>query len=97
MKKFAIPYRIDGKDWIDPDLFLDNAKQSITNHLIDRRQTKVKLILSSMMEKVDLKSGEMIVKEAAFHSKTEVNLESTDSNELFSKMKETVLEYLAKF
>ena len=39
-----------------------------------------------MMKKVDLKSGEVIVIEAAFHSKTEVNLESTDSNELFSKM-----------
>ena len=50
-----------------------------------------------MMEKVNLKSGEVIAKGAAFHSKTEVNLESTDSNELFSKMKETVLVFLAKF
>ena len=50
-----------------------------------------------MMEKVDLKSGEVIAKEAAFHSKTEVNLKSTNSNELFSKMKETVVESLAKF
>ena len=50
-----------------------------------------------MMEKVDLKSDEVIAIEAAFHSKTEVNLESTDSNELFSNMKETVLESLAKF
>ena len=50
-----------------------------------------------MMEKVDLKSGEVIGKEEAFHSKTEVNLESTNSSELFSKMKETVLESLAKF
>ena len=39
----------------------------------------------------------MIAKEAAFHSKTEVSLESTNSNDLFSKMKETVLESLAKF
>ena len=46
-----------------------------------------------MMEKVDLKSGEVIAKEAAFHS----NLESTNSNRLFSKIKETVLESLAKF
>ena len=38
----------------------------------------------------------MIAKEAAFHSKTEVNLESTDCNELFSKTKETVLETIAK-
>ena len=50
-----------------------------------------------MMEKVDLKSGEVIAKEEKFHSKTEVNLESTDSNELFSRMKETVLESLAQF
>ena len=44
-----------------------------------------------------MKNGEVIVNDAAFHSKTEVNLESTNSNELFSKMKETVLESLAKF
>ena len=74
-----------------------NSKQPITNLMINSRQTKVKLILSCMMEKVDLKSGEVITKEAAFHSKTEVNLESTDCNELFSKMTETVLESLAKF
>ena len=65
--------------------------------MINTRQTKVKLILSCTMEKVDLRSGEVIAKEAAFHSKTEVNLESTDSNELFLKMKETVLESLANF
>ena len=49
-----------------------------------------------MMEKVDLKSDEVIVKEAAFHYKTEVNLESTNSNELFSKMKETVYGVCSK-
>ena len=49
------------------------------------------------MEKFDLKSGKVIAKDAAFHSKTEVNLESTDSNELFSKTKENILESLAKF
>ena len=88
---------MDGKDWIDPDLFLVNAKQSITILPINIRQTKIKLILSCIMEKVDLKSGEVITKEAAFHSTTEVKLESTNSNELFSKMKETVLKSLAKF
>ena len=59
--------------------------QSMIILLINRRQTKVKLILSCMMEKVDLKSGEVIAKDAVFHSKTEVNLESTNSKELFSK------------
>ena len=50
-----------------------------------------------MMEKVDLKGDEMIAKEAAFHSKKEVNLESTNSNELCSKMEESFLESLGKF
>ena len=45
------------------------------------------------MDKVDLNIGEVVAKEAAFHSKTEVNLETTDSNELFSKMKETVVNH----
>ena len=97
LKKFAIQYRIDGANGYDPESFLLNSKQPITNLMINSRQTKVKLIHSCMMEKVDLKSGEVISKEAAFHSKSEVNLESTDCNELFSKMKETVLESLAKF
>ena len=46
LKKFAIRYRIYRKDGVDPDLFLLNAKQSITNLLINRRQYKVKLIFS---------------------------------------------------
>ena len=40
-KKFAIQNRIDGKDGFDPDLFLINAKQSITYRLINERQYKL--------------------------------------------------------
>ena len=89
LKKFAIQYRINGSNAYEPESFLLNSKQPITNLMINSGQTKVKFILSCMMEKVDLKSGEVIANEAAFHSKTEVILESTDCNELFSKMKET--------
>ena len=96
LKNFTIQYRIKGSNGCDPESFLLNSKQPITNLMINTRQIKVKLILSCMMEKVDLES-EVIAKEAAFHSKTEVNLESNDSNELFFKMKQTVLVSLAKF
>ena len=88
---FAIQHQIKGLNGYDSESFLLNSKQPITNLMINTRQTKVKLILSCMIENVDQKSGEVIDKEAAFHSKTEVNIESTDSNELFSKKKETVL------
>ena len=87
LKNFPIQFQIKGLNGYDPESFLLNSKQPITNLMINTRQTKVKLILSFMMEKVDLKSGEVIAKEVAFHSKTEVYLESTNSNELFSKLK----------
>ena len=90
LKIFAIQYQIKGSNRYDSESFQLNSKVPITNFMINTRQTNVKLILSCMMEKVDLKSGEVIAIEAALHSKTEVNLESTNSNELFSKMKETV-------
>ena len=85
LKNFAIQYRIKGSNGYDRESFLLNSKQPITNLMINTLQTKVKLIPSCMMENIDLKSGEVIAKEAAFHSKPEVHLESNDSNELFSK------------
>ena len=97
LKNFAIQHQIKGLNGYDPESFLLNSKQPITNLMINTRQTKVTLILSCMMEKVDLKSGEVIPKDAAFHFKAEVTLENTNSNELFSKMKESVLESFAKF
>ena len=87
LKNFTIQYQIKGSNGYDPESFLLNSKLPITNLVINKQQIKVKVILSCMMEKVDLKSGEVIAKEAAFYCKTEVNLESTNSNELFSKMK----------
>ena len=73
LKSFAIQHQIKELNRYDPESFLLNSKQPITNLMINTRQTKVKLILSCKMEKVDLKSGEVIAKETAFHSKTEVN------------------------
>ena len=96
LRNFAIQYQIKGSNGYDPESFRLNSKLPISNLVINTRQTKVKLILSCIMEKVDVKSSEVIANEAAFHSKTEVILESTNSNELFSKTKETLLESLAK-
>ena len=89
LKSFAIQHQIKGLNGYDPESFLFNSKQPITNLMINTRQTKVKLIPSCMMEKVDPNSGEVIAKEAAFHCKTEVNKESINSNDFLSKMKET--------
>ena len=98
LKEFAIQRRIDGKHWIVHDSFCLTLSSLLQIFfMINTRQTKVKLSFSCTMEKVDLKSGEVTAKEAAFLSKTEVILESTNFNELFSTMKETVFDSLVKF
>ena len=62
LKNFAIQYRIKGSNGYDSESFLFNPKQPITNLTINTRQTKVKLILSCMMKKVDLTNGEVIAR-----------------------------------
>ena len=57
LKSFVIQYQIKGSNGYDPDLFLFNSKLPITNLMINTQQAKVKLILSCMIEKVDLKSA----------------------------------------
>ena len=50
------------------------------------------------MEKVDLQSGEVIAKEVAFHSKIEVNLESTNSKRIVFENERNCFGWsLAKF
>jgi hypothetical protein len=97
LRKFTTQYTIHGKDGYDPLTFLKIVEPEVTKLLTDNRGTKVKVILQCMMEKNDLQSGEVVLHAAAFHSDTDVNLEATDVNELYSTMSEVVLERLAKF
>src|ERR1043165_1224440 len=49
------------------------------------------------MERVDMKSGEVTSGDYPFVSKTEVILEATDTNEVYSKVKEKITESIASF
>ena len=62
LKNVVIQYQLKGLNGYHPESFLLNSKQPITNLMINTQQTKVKLILLHMMEKFDLKNGEMIAK-----------------------------------
>ena len=55
LKNFAIQHEIKGLNGYDSESFLLKYKQHITNVMINTHQTKVKLIISCMMEKVDIK------------------------------------------
>ena len=49
------------------------------------------------MERTEIKTWEVIVKNAAFHSEQEVYLEGTDTDEMYMKMKDRVIENLTVF
>ena len=94
MGEFVKEYVITSRDGYDPDSFMDAAKETVINLLENNRQTKVKLILKCIME---IKTGEVIAKDAAFHSEQEVYLEITDIDEMYMKMKDRVIENLTVF
>ena len=79
--EFVKEYVITSRDVYGPDLFMDAAKETVIKLLENSRQTKVKLISKCIMERTEIKTGEVIVKDAAFHSEQEVYLEGTDTDE----------------
>lgn len=60
LRKFMNQYTVHRQIFHDLQSFMGNAKQSITNVLENNQETKEKLILDSVMEKVGIKSGEQI-------------------------------------
>ena len=97
IKGFAKQYVVDGNAGTDAATFLNSVKPEVTSLLGKNRQTKVNMVLTCEMEKVDLKSGEVINVTAPFVSKTEVVLEGTDVGELYSKASDKMLESMAAF
>ena len=97
LKKFTTQYIIHGKDGYDPLTFLKIVKPEVIKLLKDTRSIKVKMVLKCMMQKYDMETDDEIIKESAFHSDVDVNLEATDVNELYNTMSGVVLERLATF
>ena len=97
LNRFATQYKIDGRSGYEPKTFLAATKQPVVNLLVKNRQTKVVLVLRCMMEKTNLQTGEVVVREAPFWSGVEVNLEATNLDELYEKWKSKILENISTF
>ena len=94
VRYFAKVHTINGIEGYDGRTFLNDAENSITRVLRENRQTKVKLIFKCYMIK-EGPDGE-IIRPFEFHSKSEVNLEGTDENELYNNMLDTIEEKIQK-
>ena len=97
IKGFAKQYTVDGIAGTDAVTFLNHVKSEVVNLISKNRQTKINLVLLCEMERVDIKSGEVINIAAPFLSKTEVVLDGTDVGELYNTASDKILESVAKF
>ena len=89
---FAKVYPVDGKLKIDPQSFMDGARENLTEILRNNRNTKVKLILICYLKH----EKDNIIKKFGFHSHIEINLEGTDEDNIYFMMTERILEKIAR-
>src|SRR6218665_3160408 len=58
IKEFTKQYTIDGTSGINALSFLNSLRPHIVNLLSENRQTKINLVLTCTMERVDMQTGE---------------------------------------
>ena len=79
----AKQYTIDGVSDYDVKTFLYEVRSQVIDKLTGNRQVKVYFALSCNMERVDMKTGDVITAKPHFSSKNAINLDSTDVNILY--------------
>src|SRR6218665_2479926 len=84
IKGFTKQYTIDGTSGIDALSFLNAVRPHVVNLLSENRQTKINLVLTCAMERVDMQTGQEESANIPFVSKTEVILDAADINEIYS-------------
>ena len=97
IKGFTKQHTIDGIDGIDAESFLNAVESRVVSLLSQNRQTKINLVLTCTMERVNIKTGEVDSDDIPFRSLTEVVLDSTDVNEIYNKAKDKIMESMASF
>ena len=90
-------FTIDGKPGCDPRTFFEAIRDLVLEILRENKNTNVKMILNCKMERINLRTGEIVEVDADFHSESEINLEGTDENELFDEMIARIAENIANF
>ena len=97
IKGFTKQYTVDGRSGIDVVSFLNAVRPLVVDLLEKNGRTKVNLVLTCTMERVDMKTGELTAVHAPFVSRTEVNLEATDVGELYNNAVDKIKESMANF
>jgi len=97
MKGFTKQSTVDGRPGMDAVSFLKAVRPLVVDFLKRIRRIKVNLVLTCKMERVIIATGDVITKDIPFVSRTEVNLEATDVNELYTNAVDKMTESMAIF
>src|ERR1043165_489146 len=97
IKGFTKRHTTEGTDGIDAVSFLNAVRPQVVGLLTKNRGTKVQFNLNCVMEKVDMKSGEVVEAGPNFKSKTEIILDATDVGELFNSDVDKIKESMASY
>src|ERR1043165_9485391 len=97
IKGFTNQHTINGVVGIDAATFLNIARPLVVDLLTKNRQTKINMVLTCTMERVNIKTGEVDSDDIPFFTAAEVILESTDVNEIYNKAKDKIMESMASF
>ena len=97
LKEFVTQFTIKGKPGFTPTDFMRTVSPQLIQLLKQNPKTKVKMTLFCAMTKIELRTGEEMSIEAAFHSQIEKNFEGSNRNELVNKMNERIGEIFFGF
>ena len=97
IKGFTKQHTIDGKQGIDAETFLNTVRPLVVNLLERNRGIKFNLVLTCIMERVAVTTGEVTTTVASFVSRTEINLEATDVGKLYNDASDKIKESMANF
>src|SRR5688572_11893719 len=97
IKGFTKRHTIEGTHGIDVTSFLNAVRPQVISMLTKNRGVKVQFNLVCVMEKIDMKSGEVVETEANFKSKTAIILEATDVGEIYSDAVDKIKESMASY
>ena len=97
LQNFTRQFTIKGEEGFSPRNFLREVKPKVVELFDKNKQTKTKTILSCLISRTNIATGEEIEEIADFHSLIETNLDGTNDEEMFNEMVERMLENLVNF
>ena len=97
LKGVTKQFTIDGKEGYDPQSFMKAVKSQVVGLLNNNRQNKFNFVLTCVMERVDMKTGEVDSSNVPFATKATVVLESTDVDDLYENSIDKIVETMTAF